>query len=388
MMAADGVRKRDGIHALPPREKISEPARMIRECYAITPGAPIFQREFGFMEGTKDRWRSEGMPDPWPFPDDPEARVHLGHLGWTEPAYAPEFDTKVLEDRGEYELAQDAAGRAVLYFKGRRQGFMPEYVDHPVKDQKSWEEDVKWRLDPETPTRYRDLDRLVDDARRKVAHGEMVVANLIGGYMYLRSMIGPEGVLYAVVDQPELIHDCMETWLRLADGVLARFQKRLTIDEIFLAEDICYNRGPLISPDMMREFLFPYYQQLISGVRSRQIDPERTLHIQIDTDGNVNDVIDVYREIGMNAMSPFEVASGCDVVAIGKRYPDLVMFGGIDKRVLAQGPAEIDAMLERIIPAMRRRGGFIPTCDHAVPVEVSYANYAHYRNRLWELCRE
>jgi uroporphyrinogen decarboxylase len=328
------------------------------------------------------------MPNEWPFPDDPSGAERIGHLGWTEPAYEPAFETRVLEDRGEYELAQDTAGRAVLYFKGRRQGFMPEFVDHPVKNQKTWEENVKWRLDPDTPERYTDLHEQVSRIRMGAAAGSMVVAQMIGGYMYLRSMIGPEGILYAVIDQPALVHDCMQTWLRLADGLLARYQEHVTVDELFLAEDICYNGGSLISPDMMREFLFPYYQQLIANMRGRQIDADRKLHIQIDTDGNVNNVIDVYREIGMDTMSPFEVASGCDVVSIGERYPDLVMFGGIDKRVLAQGPAEIDAMLERIIPVMRRRGGFIPTCDHAVPVEVSYANYTHYRKRLWELCRE
>jgi uroporphyrinogen decarboxylase len=135
----------------------------------------------------------------------------------------------------------------------------------------------------------------------------------------------------------------------------------------------------------MREFLFPYYQQLITNIRSRQVDPDRHLFIQIDTDGNVNDVIDVYREIGMDVMSPFEVASGCDVVEIGQRYPELVMSGGIDKRVLAQGRKQIDAMVERIIPTMRRRGGYIPVCDHSVPCEVRLENYLHYRKRCLEL---
>ncbi len=36
---------------------------------------------------------------------------------------------------------------------------------------------------------------------------------------------------------------------REAWGVLiARHQRHVTIDEIFLAEDICYNHGPLCSP--------------------------------------------------------------------------------------------------------------------------------------------
>jgi uroporphyrinogen decarboxylase len=97
-------------------------------------------------------------------------------------------------------------------------------------------------------------------------------------------------------------------------------------------------------------------------------------------------VVDVYRAaIGLDVLSPCEVASGCDVVAMRRRWPDLVLKGGIDKRVLATTPAQIDAMLERILPTMRIHGGYIPTCDHGVPEEVSLANYRHYRRRAREL---
>jgi len=137
---------------------------------------------------------------------------------------------------------------------------------------------------------------------------------------------------------------------------------------------------------MMKEFLFPYYQQLLANVKARQIDPARHLYIQIDTDGYATPTIPLYVEaIGMDVMSPFEVASGCDVVAIGRQYPGLALFGGIDKRVLAQGQAAIDAHLEYILPAMRARGGYIPTSDHGVPEEVSLENYCYYRKRAIEL---
>jgi uroporphyrinogen decarboxylase len=86
----------------------------------------------------------------------------------------------------------------------------------------------------------------------------------------------------------------------------------------------------------------------------------------------------------MDVMSPFEVASGCDVVEIGQQYPDLVMTGGIDKRILAKSKEAIDEMVDRIFPAMQARGGYIPTCDHGVPEEVSYENYLHYRKRALE----
>jgi len=377
----------DGIHTSVPREQMVPAARKLRDIYAMTPGAPFVQQEFGFY--SIEKWqREEGMPSDIPprelFGFDPGGKFGLGRLGWCEASFDPPFEEKILEDRGEHEVVQDAAGRGVLCFKGKRSGFMPEYIDHPVKDMKTWEENVKWRLDPATRGRLDGMSDRLADGKVKAAQGLLISQGLIGGYMYLRSLIGPEDLFYKFYDDPELIHECMKTWFTLSDAVMAEFQQHLTYDELFLAEDICYNNGPLISPDMMREFLFPYYQQLIANVKSRQLDQARHLYIQIDTDGDATPVIPVYQEIGMDVMSPFEVASGCDVVAIGKQYPNLVMTGGFDKRILAKGPAAIDAEIERIFPVMRARGGYIPTCDHGVPEEVSYKSYLHYRKRCLE----
>ncbi len=380
----------NGVDAMVERESMDPSARKLRDTYARVPGVPLFRREFGFY--SLDAWKEQGMPDlpvqellKEVFQCEPAGNLGLGQLGWCEGGFNPVFESKILEDRGEHEVVQDHAGRAVLCFKGRRTGFMPEYIDHPVKDQTTWEENVKWRLDPTTEARYTDLPERMQNAREQAARGKMITQNLVGGYMYLRSLIGPGDLLYKFYDDPTLIHDCMKTWFELADAVIARHQEHVTLDELFLAEDICYNSGSLISPDMMREFLFPYYQQLIENIRGRQIDPSRHMYIQIDTDGDAVPVIPVYQEIGMDVMSPFEVASGCDVVAIGAQYPELAMFGGIDKRILAVSKEAIDREVERILPVMRERGGFIPTCDHGVPEEVPYENYLHYRKRCVEL---
>ncbi len=370
-----------------PCDRMNPAARKLRDAYARIPGKPLFRREFGFY--CLERWAEQGMPGDVPqeelFDYDPPGDHKLGQLGWCEGGFAPAFEQKILEDRGELEVVQDFAGRAVLCFKGRRSGFMPEYLDHPVKDWKTWEENVKWRLDPATGRRFDDLDVRMETAAAKAADGMMISQNLVGGYMYLRSLIGPEELLYMFYDDPSLIHDCMKTWFELADAVIARHQEYVTLDEFFLAEDSCYNNGTLISPEMMREFLFPWYRKLIENTRARQIDSSRHLYIHIDTDGNVSQAIPLYREIGMDVMSPFEVASACDVVALGRQYPYLALFGGIDKRILASGREAIDREVERILPAMKARGGFIPTCDHGVPEEVPYADYLHYRKRCVEL---
>lgn len=374
--------------SLVPRTQMCTAAVKLRDTYKCTPDAPFYHKTSGLWM-CLDTWYEQGLSRETDlnrfFLFDEPGSFELGQLGWCEAAFDPVFEECVLEDRGRHELVLDAAGREVLYFKGQRQGFMPEYLGHPVKDWKTWQEQVKWRLNPDTVTRYADLEQRMQAAQSAAARGLMIQQNLIGGYMFLRSLMGPEDIMYAFCDQPELVHDCMQTWLHLADTVIARHQAYVSLDEIFLAEDICYNHGPLIAPDTMKAFLFPYYQQLIQNTKARQLDAQRKLYIQVDTDGNCVPVINLYRDaIGMDMLDPFEVASGCDVLQIGRDYPDLIMSGGIDKRILAQDTDSIDRCLDRILPVMRKRGGYIPTCDHGVPPEVSWENYLHYRRRCVE----
>jgi uroporphyrinogen decarboxylase len=362
----------------------------MRDFYARKPDAPIYQEEFGFY--VLDRWKAEGHIAAGAshadlgelFGYDPPGKFSLGNLGWCEAGFSPVFEEKVLEDQGDYELVQDFAGRGVKCFKGRRSGFMPEYVDHPVKDQKTWEEKCLWRMDPGSPGRREAIAASLARAKAAAAEGQIICANLVGGYMYLRSLMGPVELLYLFYDNPDLIRRCMEAWFCLADAVYAEMQKEIIFDEVYIGEDICYNHGFLISAEMIREFLFPYYQQLLSNVKSRQLDKTRTLHFQVDTDGFSDPAIPLYKELGMDYLSPFEVASGCDVVRTGREYPELLIRGGFDKRILAAGKDAINREVDRIMPVMKKRGGYIPTCDHGVPEEVSFENYLHYRKRVAE----
>ena len=374
----------NGIKGMVPREKMSYGARKLRDFYELKPDAPIYQCEFGYY--SLDRWKREGYINDKTnlselFGFDEPGGFSLGGLGWCEAAFSPTFEVKILEDRGDHEVEQDFAGRHVLYFKGRRNGFMP---DHPVKDMRTWEEKCKWRLDPATSERYAGFEQHMQSAREHAAKGEIITLNMVGGYMYLRSLMGPVDLLYKFYDDPELIHDCMKTWFELADALCEKYQQHVTIDEFFIGEDISYNKGLLISPALVREFLFPYYQQLMENIKARQLDRHRHLYFQLDTDGFADPCIVLYKELGMDYLSPFEVASGSDVVKTGREYPDLLMRGGIDKRILAQGREAIDRHLDSILPILKKRGGYIPVCDHGVPEEVSFEDYMHFRKRLKE----
>ena len=361
----------------------------MRATYEFKPLDHLYRAEFSIWPEALERWKSEGLPDDWQesnlFACDAQAVFGSGlNLGWCEPPFIPQFEQKILETSGDHEIIQDVAGRHLKVFRGRRHGFMPDYLRHVVNNMADWDA-VAPRLDPGNESRWDGLaDRVTAQRLLTDEAGGILSQYLIGGYMYLRALIGPEDVLYMFYDQPEVIHAAMQGWLNLMDAALARVQAVIEIDQIDMAEDICYNHGLLISPDTFREFLMPYYQQLFSNARARQ---SRKIYLHVDTDGDCRPAIPLYLEIGMTRMSPFEVASGCDVVEIAKAYPNLIMSGGIDKRVLAAGKDAIEAHLQHIMPFMVERGGYYPTCDHGVPVEVRFEDYLYYRRRVCEMDR-
>jgi uroporphyrinogen decarboxylase len=96
----------------------------------------------------------------------------------------------------------------------------------------------------------------------------------------------------------------------------------------------------------------------------------------------------VWLDAGLNFLYPFEVQAGMDVLEVRRRYGrELRIWGGVDKRALARGPAAIDAELERVRPLMAE-GGYIPHTDHTCPPDISFADFCYYVNRLNQVSRQ
>jgi uroporphyrinogen decarboxylase len=373
-----------------PYDQLSAGAKKARDYYNMKSDASIYQAASWFI--SLDKWKAQGHISQSADRDelakifgwDSGGWYGLGNLSWSDPPFVPFFEKKILRDEGAYDVVQDKYGRELRLFKSHGNDFMPEYLRHPVEDIKTWEGQCLWRLDPKSPERNEGITRSIERAKKAEAAGEYINANMIGGFMYLRALIGTTNLLFFFYDKPDLIHRCMEAWFALSDSVCTRFQQEVSIDEVSMGEDVSYNHGALISPEMMKEFLFPYYQQLLSNIKARNKDKTKTIHFGVDTDGYIDKVIPLYMEIGMDRTFPIEVASGNDVIEIAKKYPELKLHGGIDKRILAMDREAIDREVDRIMPFMKKRGGYIPDCDHGVPENVSFENYLHYRRRILE----
>ena len=104
--------------------------------------------------------------------------------------------------------------------------------------------------------------------------------------------------------------------------------------------------------------------------------------IMLDSDGKVEELIPLWLECGINFIYPMEVAAGMDVLQLRKEFgQDLIIGGGMDKRILASNKEAIYEMVMSKKELMLA-GGYVPGVDHAIPPDISWENFMYYRQLL------
>jgi len=372
------------------RELCLEVVRREKATYGHGKLDRLIRRDWDPFPETIERWKNEGWNGDFScFHYDPSPYFSLGKnvdldivlvdLVGIDLPVMPKFESKIVNADDKYFYFQTVSGAIEKFTRDKKRGgeIMPEYYQMPVECEDDWHYKIKPRLDPNTPERWGNF-AYADQAAQLVKEGiKLYGGSAIGGYMFLRAMLGPEQVMYTLYDNPDMIHDMMRSWLQLVKTCLLRTQEKVPFFKILFGEDIAYKTDLLISPGMIAEFLSPYYADLLDALCSHQ---EEEIIFEIDSDGNMNKFIPIYKTMGFKAFDPFEIAAGNDIVQIGKEHPDIILLGGIDKRILAKSKEEIKQYLDAIMPYLTKRGGYIPTCDHFIPSNVPFENYQYYRD--------
>jgi hypothetical protein len=204
---------------------------------------------------------------------------------------------------------------------------------------------------------------------------------LEGFFWFPRTLFGIEGHLYAFYDEPEAMHKINSDLAEYNIYLIEEFCKILKPDFMTFAEDMSYNLGPMLSYGQFKEFLLPYYKKVIPVLNKYGIIP------MVDTDGQLEAMIPWLQEAGIEGALPLERQAGVDVERMRNMFPDFKIIGAYDKMVMSKGEEAMRKEWERLLPVMKK-GGFIPSCDHQTPPEVSLENYRIYLKLMKEYCEK
>jgi hypothetical protein len=336
---------------------------------------PLFTEPFGPIIGLKEEWAAQGAS---PGEIDmsafryrrPQYSAILVNTGWLG-----EEGDEILEETNEYILARDARGRLVRLPKGYAS--LPLPLEYPVREMGDWLK-LKPHYEFHEARFGRDWEQAACQHREA---GRVVTASIPGGFDELRELMGDAGACLAYYEQPELVHDLLDTLAEECCRVLDRVTQTVPIDMLMVHEDCAGKSGPLIGPRQVRQFLAPYYHRIWDLMHSRG-----TPLFWIDSDGDISPILADLVEAGINVIFPVEPVGGMDILRLREVYGTRLAFiGGLDKHVVRRSQEEISAELERKIPPMMRSGGCVLGLDHRIPNGTPLENYRFYIHKAWEI---
>lgn len=350
---------------------------------AFLPVDHVPDEEFGFWPQTLDRWYTEGLPRSvcfgglWPTAGYWGEKSIYDYFGFA-PRYAvpvrlgvwPEFEAKVLEEQEDYKVIQNEEGATCLVHKDGAPS-MPHYLRYPIETREDWQKFLDDRLVADSPGRY---PSNWDEMKKEWANRDYPLGIGIGSlFGWLRNWLGIEAIAIACCEDPDWVHEMMENLTELFLAGMKQAVTEVDLDFASFWEDMAYKSGPLISPNMFREFMVPRYQRVTSFLNEHGINV-----IDVDCDGNIHSLVEHWLDAGINCMTPLEIAAGTSPERLRDQFGQrLLMMGGVDKRVLNQGKEAVRKEVARVAK-LAEQGGYIPHLDHLVPYNISFDEYRYY----------
>ena len=347
----------------------------------VLTGKPVdrvpFMKVFGSTNAVLPRWEQErpGLKQEI----DALLKFEGRYRGWDCPPVNLDLSCinqwEVIAEDSETRTARRADGMVKLFVKGH--DYHHQTVVFPVQNRQDWARIKREFLDPDDPARFpANWPELV-----RLYQGREFPLQLThrGVYGFPRVLVGDEALALLFYDDPELVHDMMDTYTEFALRVWGKMVREVDFDLVECWEDMASKQGSIISPAMVREFMAPNYRKIRSFAEAHGIPI-----VLVDSDGNTMELAEVLLEAGVNAIYPWEVQAGNDVDLLRQRLPGMAAIGGLKKEAMAEGR---DAVEAEMVKAARliRKGRYIPGPDHFVQSHTSWEQYRYFMTRLREV---
>lgn len=298
------------------------------------------------------------------------------HMVGSHNGLKPGFEHKVLETLPDgTQRIQNGAG----LIERVRPGVVsiPAEDDYLLKDRAAFEELYKPKMQFDPSRVNLEFYKTFNETRDYDAPIGLHLGSVLGE---IRSMVSVIGMSYLIYDEDEeLFADIVDAYAEMQyQCVKTILETGAKFDFAHYWEDICFNSGSLISPQIFEELCAKHYKKRNDLCRQYGIDI-----ISLDCDGVTEQLLPVWFENGVNTMFPIEVGTWGDQFEPARKKfgPGMLGVGAMDKTVLREDKAAVDRELEK----MRRLaslGGFIPCPDHRLMPGTKFELVQYYAEEI------
>jgi len=211
----------------------------------------------------------------------------------------------------------------------------------------------------------------IDYVSSKMPEGMKVLCFWYGIFEDLKLLMGIENMAIKSIEEPDLLDDILE---RLAIQAVAAVDKAAAhpaTGAIFYGEDMGFNNSTMLSPDFMREHVFPRHKRIVEACHKH--GKPFLLHSCGQIDAIMDDMIDY---VGVDAKHSFQDNIE-PVEETYKKYHDRIsILGGVDVDLLSRGSVEeVRKRTRDILEACAPGGGYCMGSGNTVTNFCKIENY-------------
>jgi hypothetical protein len=191
--------------------------------------------------------------------------------------------------------------------------------------------------------------------------------------------LGLQWFSYLWTDEREL----MLRWFRALEREQQRYIEvaahSQTSNLAMIYSDVAFKQHPMFSPRTFGDFGF--YDDVAAICAACHA---HGLKVIFHSDGDIMSLVDDLVAAGIDGLNPLEKAAGMDVYALRRRYPGLILVGGVDvTHLLAEGtPDDVRKETRRMINELGSEGRLLIGSSTEVSDHVPLANYLAFRDEV------
>ena len=292
-----------------------------------------------------------------------------------------DFGEEVVEETDETKLVRNGNGALLRWWKDK--AGTPEHVDFLVKDRAGWEEHIREHVTNADRYCHRIGFEQYREVKQKCAK-ENLFFNYSGVNVFecIHPVCGHEHMLMGMALDPDWVKDMCNVYADLIVNLMdILFEQEGLPDGAWFYEDLGFKGKPFMSPEMYKDIIWPAHKKTFDFCRSKG------LPVTVHSCGYVDALVPGLIEAGMDCLQAMEVKAGMDLVELKKKYGDKIAFmGGMDIRTLeSNDTSQIEAELQKKLPAAMAGGGYCLHSDHSVSSRVEYDSYKYFHDRGLEL---
>ncbi len=205
----------------------------------------------------------------------------------------------------------------------------------------------------------RQLQQQLDDTRRVTGDLALVTGGFYNTiFMWPLLTFGWELFLELGAAYPQETRHLLSRFAERSRKIFQAYAKT-DVELVVSHDDICYTRGPVFSPQWLRQMVYPYYEEFWGYLHPAGIK------VVFISDGNLDDVADDIFACGADGIRS---EPHTNWKAIAQKHPDKVLVGDGDNRVISSGDREaIYQMVREMTDWGKRYPGYFYCIGNHIP---------------------